>query len=638
MALDPDKISILEAAIKDLEAAGCDEKILAPIRTELQNLRIADLEAQLTALKESCDIPPSPTPASPPPPTPLPPAPPPPASPPPASTSDSPRLSVDEQILIERLYDLCFDIDTASNCVPSDAAASEGARQQQFKVQALRMERKTIFGQLRESDAVLYAQTLEVLQASFDIPTSDLPAQTKPEDSVPPVSAAPLPSPLPPPPPPAADSAPDDTAAEEESVVVIGGKRYVLKPPPPPPPPEPSPPTPSTKLFEEFRKLVNPFESSRPVRPPSPPPPPPQPPPQTAEQRAAAEVAAAEAAAQAEARRAAREAEMAEAARRRAEEAAAKAEAMKVEAAENRLEMAGRAVNARRDLSSLQSLDQAIELAASEAIVRPEALAAARAALATAASQTGFQRRLDELRKSRPPPPPPPPPPPAPATAPAPPIAAAAEAAVQPAAGSASAATLAAAEQRRREVEAEEKVAEEAAAARKEAAAEAAEAAEAVKATAAAEAEMAQKAATRAAEMEACQAEIMGSLKLSVEERRQLLRRIQVRWHPDNFPGDDPAAIEAREFANVVARIANDAASQAKKKRAKAIRAKKRNDAYEGLQAAMPSFLGGLMGGPTNAKALRTAIEVAKEAGISLVDIRDAEEALRKLESKETGK
>lgn len=142
----------------------------------------------------------------------------------------------------------------------------------------------------------------------------------------------------------------------------------------------------------------------------------------------------------------------------------------------------------------------------------------------------------------------------------------------------------------------------------------------------------ARRMAERSAEIEACKAEIMGSLRLPADNRRQLLRKLQVRWHPDNFPGDDPAATEAREFANVVARIANEAASKAKKDRNRQSRKKKQDEAYEALQAAMPTLLGGLVGS-NNTPALRAAIELAKKEGVSRVAIRDAENALSKMES-----
>ena len=133
----------------------------------------------------------------------------------------------------------------------------------------------------------------------------------------------------------------------------------------------------------------------------------------------------------------------------------------------------------------------------------------------------------------------------------------------------------------------------------------------------------------------------MDSLKLSSDDRRKVLRKLQVKWHPDNFPGDDAAAVESREFANVVARIANEAAMVAKEVGNKQMRAERRMQAYDALQGAMPSVLGGLMGkrsSGTSAAALRAAIDAAKAAGFADDEqpIVEAEKALRKLEAKDT--
>ena len=114
---------------------------------------------------------------------------------------------------------------------------------------------------------------------------------------------------------------------------------------------------------------------------------------------------------------------------------------------------------------------------------------------------------------------------------------------------------------------------------------------------------------------------------------------MQVKWHPDNFPGADPAAVEAREFAGMVARIANEAANKAKRVRNKEIFAKRRAEAFQNLEDNMPSFLGGFMGGGKKTgddeiAALRAAIDFAKEASVTQVHIDEAEEALRKMEKR----
>jgi len=138
-----------------------------------------------------------------------------------------------------------------------------------------------------------------------------------------------------------------------------------------------------------------------------------------------------------------------------------------------------------------------------------------------------------------------------------------------------------------------------------------------------------------AIEMENCKAEIMNSLRMNADDRRQLLRRLQVKWHPDNFPGDDPAAVEAREFAGMVARIANEAANRAKIQRNKETRVKRRSEAYANLEAAMPSIFGSMMGSSASPERLRDAIESAKEAGVSEEEIDKAEKALQKMEAKD---
>ena len=93
----------------------------------------------------------------------------------------------------------------------------------------------------------------------------------------------------------------------------------------------------------------------------------------------------------------------------------------------------------------------------------------------------------------------------------------------------------------------------------------------------------------RVAEIEACKSEIMGSLRLSADARRQLLRKLQIKWHPDNFPGDDAASVEAREFAGVVARLANEAATKAKEEASRAeSQARRRATGRTGSSATRP--------------------------------------------------
>ena len=314
----------------------------------------------------------------------------------------------------------------------------------------------------------------------------------------------------------------------------------------------------------------------------------------------------------------------------------------------------------------MMDLEENIERAVAEGIARAEPLAEAREALRALTAKSGLQQRMEQLRAARPPPPPAPPAAPPSAQAPttlyeastesiaapyAPPaeeenviLSAFAERASEMAPSS-TRPEVAEAEASVRELTLEEQAAaQDAAAAEAEAARRAAaaemEAAAAAQKAAAEEAAAAQKAAARAAEIQACQGQIMDSLSLAPEERRQLLRKLQIKWHPDNFPGDDAAAIESREFANAVARIANEAANQAKRVRNKEIRAERQAEAFRALEAAMPSLIVGLIGGkgaPTNSLELREALELARQTGISDFHplVLDAVEALRKAEAKE---
>ena len=338
------------------------------------------------------------------------------------------------------------------------------------------------------------------------------------------------------------------------------------------------------------------------------PPPPPIAPPRDVEAEMAAARAAREARAAEAARAAAAQAE--EAAEARAAQEASKVQTAAIAAAESELQMAVRQATVRRGLSAYEELDRQIEAATASGVARREALADARDELRAMATKSGLQARLDELRVAR-----------GSTTIAAEAFGTTAEAPAAAARPAEPATAVVAAQQAPPVIEpdADAAVATEEARAREEA-------------KRAAEVLAREEEARRAAEIEACKAEIMSSLQMPADDRRRLLRRLQIRWHPDNFPGDDPAAAEAREFANVVARIANEAANKAKKVRNKEARAQKRGQALEALRAAMPSLLGGWMGSSTSAAALRAAIERAKEAGVSRVDIRDAEEALARMD------
>ena len=605
MTDDRTRIVRLEANLAELESLGCGDDVLGPLRKELQSLKIADLEAELMALKaglSSPESPPSPVsaPAS---------VPPPPPPPPPPSASPS-AMSTDAQATIMRLGELSFEIETAMDAMRSGGATDDDAL---MGMQALRAERKRLFVQLRGCDEAVYSQTLSMLQASYSIPEFDLPPATTVVQRPPSAPAQPPPAPTSP------QDADDDT-----NVVVIGGKRYVLKTPPPAPPTAPplaSPTAPPTAApATSSPRFTAPSRLAPPSRPPSlfgglPFRMPFEKRELTAEEKAAAadaararEAATAKAAADAAKAAAERKVQM----ERDAKINAAKA---RVDNAQQDLEFAVRRVRARRELATLEDLEMAIDKAAVEGIVTAEALAEAREVFRDLAATSGLTRTLDERRKNRPPPAAPAPPPPAasapPPSAPPAPLPPPRVEAVPATAVS----TEARAPQKVVEVKTPAELREEAQA--QGAAAEAAAAA--------------RRAATMAAEMDACKKEIMSSLQLPADDQRLMLRKLQVKWHPDNFPGDDPATVEAREFAGMVVRIANEAAMKAKRVRNKQNRTKRRSEAYDALQAAMPSVF---RMGKADAPTLRAAIEVAKEAGVSQVHIVEAETALRKMEAK----
>eukprot|EP00966_Prymnesium_polylepis_P195167 4524099-Prymnesium_polylepis.1 len=185
------RIAKLETSIADLAAAGCSEGALAPLKSELQKIKLLDLEDQISALQASL-APPSPaTPA---------PAPPPPPPPPPAPAPDPTptALSMDDKTIVMRLSELSFEISVAM-----DEQGSFSKRDEARRLQSLCSERKSLFASLRERDAALFTQTLGLLQASYDIPDSELPAASG-------ASAPPAPS--------------SPAAGDESNVVVIGGK------------------------------------------------------------------------------------------------------------------------------------------------------------------------------------------------------------------------------------------------------------------------------------------------------------------------------------------------------------------------------------------------------------------------------
>ena len=592
LSMESDKIERLEDSLRELEALGCGEDVLGPLKAELQKLKLANIEMKIEELKAelteasnskpSAPLPPPPT--STPTPTPkqlLPPPPPPPKD----LDSNDAGLSMDEQGIIMRLGELSFELSSISGT--------------QVGVESLRDERTALLQQLRTLDEALYRQTLRMLEESYGrIPQAGSQAAA----AKPPMAQSPQTA--------KADASDDDNGADDEDVVIIGGKKYrVRASPPTPPAPPPAPPAPIDfgipGVVGSLLTGRNPFKPMTP-----------EVMAKMEEEKRIREVRLAEARAKAEEERLAREAWLAEEARLAAIEDAKRAEEARREAAEMAVVFAVRRC-ARGDFASLCELYKEIERADAE-IVPPEALEEARQALESYSTKRGLKQRLDEWiarqapaeasPAARPTASPEPAPPAPPMRSPEP---------MAPDSAAERAETL---------------LARDAAAVVE----EAPQSEDAAATRGGADTEE-QKRAARMAEIEACQREIMESLKLSADDRRQALKRLQIKWHPDNFPGDDAISIETREFASVVARIANEAATKAKRVRNKELRKKRRMEAYDALLAAMPSPLAGLMGRPkTSAAALRAAIDSALESGFrdDELPIVDAEKALRKLESR----
>lgn len=114
------------------------------------------------------------------------------------------------------------------------------------------------------------------------------------------------------------------------------------------------------------------------------------------------------------------------------------------------------------------------------------------------------------------------------------------------------------------------------------------------------------------------------SIARPADQRKKILRELQVRWHPDKWPADDA---KAREFAEELSRIANEAAMVAKKQAVAARAKQRRMEAFDELAR--------YLNGPASAGQvvpLRAAIDAAREAGVSESEISRAEERLRRLE------
>ena len=182
-----ERIAKLEAAIRDLEACRIDDETLRPLKEELKELKIADLEDRLNALR-------------------LP------------NPGQNPAEAEQGTAELEKsLFDLCAEIEESAL-----ALQAPGAKITDYawdRLTALRARRTDQLGLLLETDGKAYTKTLARLREMHSIPESDLPkgrrstadAQQTPLSSMP---STPTPSPPTPP---------------GDEVVTIGGKRYVIK-------------------------------------------------------------------------------------------------------------------------------------------------------------------------------------------------------------------------------------------------------------------------------------------------------------------------------------------------------------------------------------------------------------------------
>ena len=111
------------------------------------------------------------------------------------------------------------------------------------------------------------------------------------------------------------------------------------------------------------------------------------------------------------------------------------------------------------------------------------------------------------------------------------------------------------------------------------------------------------------------------SISRPAEERKRILRELQVKWHPDKQYGDE----SSQQFADELSRMANEAAAVARKQ-AKAVAEKKRRmEAYETLRGLVNRA------SVQSRDELASAIQEARDAGVSDVEIEKAEAKLKSL-------
>ena len=129
----------------------------------------------------------------------------------------------------------------------------------------------------------------------------------------------------------------------------------------------------------------------------------------------------------------------------------------------------------------------------------------------------------------------------------------------------------------------------------------------------------ADRAAEDMAEMRAAEEIVRRSISRPAAERKKLLRELQVKWHPDRQYGD----VASREFAVELTVMVNEAANVARKQLAAAESKRRRTEAYDALQQQVN-------GGEVD--ALRIAIQDACNAGVSDMEVTEAESMLVRLE------
>ena len=129
------------------------------------------------------------------------------------------------------------------------------------------------------------------------------------------------------------------------------------------------------------------------------------------------------------------------------------------------------------------------------------------------------------------------------------------------------------------------------------------------------------EAQAREVEMQKARELLRRSIARPAAERKKIIRDLQVQWHPDKQSGDE----NALKFADELSRLANEAASVARKQEAAAAAKKNRMEAYDTLQQVM----NGKVQEGLDRGALRVAIDNARKAGVSDTEIARAEGRLK---------